>query len=420
MFGLIDCNNFFASCERAFNPSLNGKAVVVLSNNDGCVIARSNEAKSLGIKMGEPAFKIKHLVDNNQVYVFSSNYVLYGDMSKRVMQTIAMLAPQIEIYSIDEAFIHLHGMELINLPGFGKKLVDTTIKNTGIPVCLGIAPTKTLAKLANRFAKKHPAYKGVCIIDTDEKRIKALKLIEVGDVWGIGRRSSKKLNALGVITAYDFTQQTKAFARKHLTIVGERIWDELHGNPRLEIDELPSDKQQICTSRSFGEMIKDRDNLSEAVANFTARCAYKLRLQDSCAGGLIVFMHTNRFREDLAQTYESRYIPLPTPTNNTAELIEYALLGVNALFSDKYLYKKAGVIVTNIIPDKNIQMDMFDTKDRKKQKALMETMDLLNQKHGQDKVRSAAQGFSKKWKLKNEHLSPSYTTRLDDVIEIKA
>src|ERR1035437_6487777 len=270
MFGLLDCNNFYASCERVFNPLLNGKPVVVLSNNDGCVIARSTEAKALGIPMGEPAYKLKDLIESKQVHVFSSNYVLYGDMSHRVMTTIALFTPEMEIYSIDEAFLLLDGFENIDLKEFGEKLVRTTIRNTGIPVSLGIAPTKTLAKAANRFAKKYKNYKGVCIIDTDEKREKALKLLEIGDVWGIGRQYSKKLQYYSINTAWDFTQRSKSWVRHTMGVTGERTWMELKGIPCIEMDR-PTSKKSICTSRSFGEKLTELAPVSEAVSNFAAR-----------------------------------------------------------------------------------------------------------------------------------------------------
>lgn len=251
MFGLVDCNNFYASCERVFNPSLNGKPIVVLSNNDGCVIARSNEAKALGIKMGVPAYQIKDLVKKHDIAVFSSNYVLYGDMSGRVMSMLADIAPKIEIYSIDEAFINIDGIQ--DLQSLGLKIVNQVTRGTGIPVSVGIAPTKTLAKLANKFAKKHPAYNRLCIINTEEKRIKALQLTDIVDVWGIGRRQAEKLEKQGVKTAYDFTQLPGSWVRKNMTVTGERTWKELRGISCIDMESAPPAKKQICTSRSFGK-----------------------------------------------------------------------------------------------------------------------------------------------------------------------
>ena len=419
MFGLIDCNNFYASCERVFNPSLNGRPIVVLSNNDGCVIARSLEAKALGIPMGEPAYKLTELIESNQVVVFSSNYVLYGDMSHRVMSTIALFAPDMEIYSIDEAFLLLDGFENIDLKEFGEKVVRTTTRNTGIPVSLGIAPTKTLAKVANKFAKKYKNYKGVCIIDTDEKREKALKLTEIGEVWGIGRQYAKKLQYYSVNTAWDFTQRTKSWVRHLLGVVGERTWMELRGTPCIEMDRSTT-KKSICTSRSFGERLTELAPISEAVSNFAASCAEKLRHQHSMASVILVFIQTNPHATNQAQYCNQTVMQLPVPTNDTTELINFALRGLNSIFKDGYRFKKAGVIVSEIVPERPLQSDLFDTRDRQKFNRIMRVMDSLNDSYGKQKVKIAAQGFDRKWKLKNEKLSPCYSTNLGDVVEVKA
>ena len=419
MYGLLDCNNFYASCERVFNPSLNGKPVVVLSNNDGCVIARSSEAKALGIPMGEPAYKLKKLIESNQVHVFSSNYVLYGDMSHRVMNTVASFVPDMEIYSIDEAFLLLEGFENIDLKTLGEKIVRTVTRNTGIPVSMGIAPTKTLAKVANKFAKKYKNYKGVCIIDTDEKREKALKMTGIGDVWGIGRRYSKKLQYYSINTAWDFTQRTKSWVRHTMGIVGERTWMELRGTPCFEM-EIPSAKKSICTSRSFGERLTEMAPISEAVANFAASCAEKLRHQHSLASVIMVFIHTNPFATNQPQYYNQTVIQLPVPTNDSTELINFALNGLKSIFKEGYRYKKAGVIVSEIVHERPLQGDLFDTRDREKFNKVMRVMDNLNESFGRQKVKIAAQGFDRKWKLKNEKLSPCFTTKLDDVLVVKA
>ncbi|MDR3652253.1 MAG: Y-family DNA polymerase [Paludibacter sp.] len=418
MFGLIDCNNFYASCERVFNPSLNGKPVVVLSNNDGCVIARSSEAKALGIPMGEPVYKLKELIETNEVYVFSSNYVLYGDMSHRVMTTIASFAPDMEIYSIDEAFLLLDGFENKNLKIYGQEIVRTTTRNTGIPVSLGIAPTKTLAKVANKFAKKYKNYKGVCIIDTDEKREKALKLTDVGDVWGVGRQYSKKLQYYSIHTAWDFTQRSKSWVRHTMGVVGERTWMELRGIPCIEMDRSTS-KKSICTSRSFGERLTELGPISEAVANFAASCAEKLRKQHSLASVIMVFLHTNPHATNLPQYNNQTVMQLPIPTNDTTELINYAIRGLKAIFAEGYRFKKAGVIVSEIVPERPMQTDLFDVRNRAKFSKIMLVMDSLNESYGKQKVKIAAQGFDRKWKLKNEKLSPCYSTKLDDVLEVK-
>lgn len=418
MFGLIDCNNFYASCERVFNPSLNGKPVVVLSNNDGCVIARSSEAKVLGIPMGEPAYKLKELIETNQVHVFSSNYVLYGDMSHRVMTTIAEFAPEMEIYSIDEAFLLLDGFENIDLKEFGGKVVHATTRNTGIPVSMGIAPTKTLAKVANKFAKKYKAYKGVCVIDTDEKREKALKLTEIGDVWGIGRQFTKKLQYYNINSAWDFTQRTKSWVRHTMGVVGERTWLELRGIPCIET-ESPTAKKSICTSRSFGEKLTELSQVSEAVANFAASCAEKLRKQNSLASVVMVFIQTNPFAENQPQYSNQIVIQLPVPTNDTSELINFALQGLKSIFKKGYRFKKAGVIVSEIVPERPVQGDLFDIRNREKYNKVMKVMDCLNDSYGRQKIKIAAQGFDRKWKLKNERLSPCYTTNISDIMDVK-
>lgn len=402
----MDCNNFYASCERVFNPSLNGRPVVVLSNNDGCIIARSNEAKALGIPMGAPAYQIRELVEKHGVAVFSSNYTLYGDMSSRVMSILSSLVPEIEVYSIDEAFVNLDG--ITDYQSLGTTIVNKVYKGTGIPVSLGIAPTRTLAKMANKFAKKYPAYNRVCCIDTEEKREKALRLFAIGDVWGIGRRQAAKLEKEGVKTAYDFTQLPASWVRKYMTVVGERT-----GIPCITENILP--RKQICTSRSFGQMIDNIEQMDEAVSTFASTCAKKLREQNGYAVSLLVFILTNRFRQDLPQYWESVSITLPVPTDDTLEIVHYALSGLRKIFRTGYQYKKAGVIITEITY--NIQHNLFDTVDRGKRERLMSAIDNINGKHGHS-VKLAVQGQGSGWKLKQEQLSKHYTTDLREIIEI--
>ena len=418
MYGLIDCNNFYASCERVFNPSLTGRPVVVLSNNDGCIIARSNEAKALGIKMGEPAFKIKDVIEKNNVAVYSSNYTLYGDMSHRVMTLLSQQVPDMEIYSIDEAFLRFDGYERLNLRDEGLKIVRYTSRCTGIPLSLGIAPTKTLAKVAARFAKKFPGYKGVCVIDTDEKREKALQKTQIGDVWGVGRRYNEKLQYYGIKTAWDFTQKSRSWVRSLMGVVGERTWSELRGVVCFEL-ETPVDKQTICTSRSFGTKLTDIRPVSEAVANFAASCGQKLRKQQTVAGNIMVFLHTNPFNKELPQYYNQIVMQLPVSTNDSSELVHYALHGLQTIFREGYIYKKAGVIVGDIVPERPAQGNLFDTRERAKFSKVMKAMDSLNNAYGRMKVRLASQGAGRTWKMKNEQLSPCYTTSLRDLIEIK-
>ena len=409
----MDCNNFYASCERVFNPALNGKPIVVLSNNDGCVIARSNEAKALGIKMGVPAYQIKDLVSSHEVAVFSSNYTLYGDMSGRVMSILAGLAPELEVYSIDEAFINLDGIQ--DIQSLGTKIVNKVTCGTGIPVSLGIAPTKTLAKVANKFAKKYSAYNRLCIIDTEEKRIKALKLTDITDVWGIGRRQAAKLEKQRVKTAYDFTQLSGSWVRKNMTVVGERTWKELRGISCIDMESAPPAKKQICTSRSFGKMLTNIDTMAEAIATHASTCAKKLRQQKSYAMSLMVFIHTNNFREDLPQYWKNTVIHLPVPTNDTLEIVHYALTGLKTIFIQGYQYKKAGVIITEIT--EGAQMGLFDKIDRTKREQLMQTIDQINGKHSQ-LVKLAIQGSGRDWKLKQEQLSQRYTTDINEILTI--
>lgn len=401
-----------------FQPNLRNIPIVVLSNNDGCVVARSNEAKALGIPMGEPVFKLTRLIEQHGIAVFSSNYSLYGDMSQRVMSILSQFVEDMEIYSIDEAFLSLKGFENYNLEEYGRNIVRKVTKGTGIPVSMGIAPTKTLAKVASKFAKKYKGYNGVCLIDTEEKRIKALKQFEIGDVWGIGRRYQKKLEYHGIKSAFDFTQKSESWVRNMMTVVGVRTWKELRGISAIDLEKVVPDKQTICTSRSFGEMIEDFDTLMESVANFTASCARKLRAQRSCAGMLQVFIYTNRFREDLPQYYNSQIINLPTPTSDVTELIHYARLALKNIYKEGYHYKKAGVIVMDIVPRNCVQQNLFDERDRMKHEQVLEVLDSVHKKYGTRVLKVAAQGTGKKWALKSEYLSKQYTTNPDDFIEI--
>lgn len=406
MFALVDCNNFYASCERAFNPYWNGRPVVVLSNNDGCVIARSNEAKKIGIKMGVPAHQIRTEIEQYNIGVFSSNYTLYGDMSNRVMSMLSSYSPNVEIYSIDECFLDFSGFGLYDLKTYGEGIVQSVTKGTGIPVSMGIALTKTLAKVANKFAKKHKGYKGVCIIDTEEKRIEALKRTEISDVWGIGHRHTKRLKQYGVYSAYDFAQMPKAWVRQQMTVVGERTWKELNGEPCIDMEQIAPAKKQICTSRAFGQTIADIEGLKEAVSSFASICAGKLRKQKSCAQSLMVFIHTNNFREDLPQYFKNCVIKLPVPTNSTPEIVHYAIAALLNIYRKGYYFKKAGVILMDIVPDNAIQQNIFDVVDREKHKKLMEVVDRLNNGFSRNNLFLAVQDGRRKWKLKQELLSP--------------
>ncbi|MCL2072448.1 MAG: Y-family DNA polymerase [Marinilabiliaceae bacterium] len=418
MFGLCDCNNFYVSAERVFRPDLINQPVLVLSNNDGCVISRSNEVKKLGIKMGEPFFKVKELVKKFNITVFSSNYELYADMSSRVMSILSGFSPETEIYSIDECFLDLSGMELFDLKEYGKKIVDTVERNSGIPVCLGIAPTKTLAKLSNRFAKKYPAYKRVCLMDTDTKIEKGLKLTEIGDVWGIGRRYAAKLIKNKIETAYDFTQLPKEWVRKNMSVVGERLWRELQGESCLSIDSVQPPKKQICTSRSFGQPVTDLSPLFAAVAEYATHCAYKLRQQKSYAASIMVFISTNWFNKKLAQYHNSKIITLPVPTSSTIEIINFSRIALEMIYRPGYQYKKAGVIITEITDIEGIQGNIFYQIDITKHGKLMKTIDHINDSFGADTIKVAAVGQGVHEMQRNK-LSPRYTTRIQDILKVK-
>lgn len=418
MYALVDCNNFYASCERVFNPSLIGKPVVVLSNNDGCVIARSNEAKAIGIGMGQPAFQIKELISKHHVSVFSTNFTLYGDMSQRVMNILSDFVPDIEIYSIDEAFLSLRGFQYFDLEQLGKTIRQAIYKGTGIPVSIGIAQTKTLAKVANHFAKKTPSCKGVFMITVDNLN-SVLTNFPVGEVWGIGRQYNKMLARHGVNTALDFINATPQWIRKTMSVVGLRTQEELRGNECIGMELTIPAKKTICTSRSFGQMITEYSLIAEAVANFASRCAFKLRKQKSCANVIMVFIHTNRHREDLPQYARNRVIVLPVASNSTYEIVEYALLALKSIYKKGYFYKKAGVIVSGIIPENTVQSSLFDNIDREKHSNVMHALDKINDRFGKDTVKLAVLGNRRKWKLRQEQLSPFYTTHWDHILTIK-
>lgn len=419
MFALVDCNNFYASCERAFNPALNGKPVVVLSNNDGCVIARSNEAKALGIKMGFPAFKYEKELERDHVAVFSSNYTLYGDMSQRVMNTLATCAPNIEVYSIDEAFLNFTGFDPGDLTQYALDIRYRVSKGTGIPVSVGIGPSKTVAKIANHFAKKQKRRNGVCVIDTEAKITAALKVFPIHDVWGIGRQYSEFLERFKIRTAYDLVKMPDEWVRKNLSVVGLRTKKELLGESCFQMEEEPPAKKAICTSRSFGKMQSDEAYISEAISTFASACGSKLRAQQSCANIIMVFIHTNPFRKDDPQYYPTRVVKLPAATNSSIELVKYARMALKQIYKPGLRYKKAGVILSGIVPERHVQLSLYDHVDHPKHQRVMSAMDKLNARYGREFVQLAAQGTGRVWKLRQEKLSPCYTTRWEDVIVVK-
>ncbi|MEA5006042.1 MAG: Y-family DNA polymerase [Rikenellaceae bacterium] len=418
MIGLADCNSFFVSCERVFNPSLLRKPVVVLSNNDGCVVSRSVEAIRLGIKMGQPVFKIMDLIRDKGVSVFSSNYVLYGDMSQRVMDTLRASVPSIEIYSIDEAFLYLNGMENISLKLFGEELVRKVGRNTGIPISIGISHTKTLAKIASKFAKKYPRLKGACFMEDEHDIKKALKSYPISDVWGIGREYAKMLNNNKINTAFDFTMASPQWIKTKMSVVGLKTWKELRCEPSIDFEESINDKKQICTSRSFSKELSSMDELSQAVASFATTCAAALRRQHSVCGSLHVFILTNPYKEVSPNYYRSVIVPLDSATDSTLEIVKGAISGLTKIYRKDYSYKKAGVILLDITRKESTPADMFCGYDSQKHSALMDTIDKLNARYGNNTLVTATQGVSG-IKANSNHLSRRYTTCWDDIIEVK-
>jgi len=420
MFALIDCNNFYASCERIFQPKLKDKPIVVLSNNDGCVIARSNEAKELGIPMGAAAFEYKDIFEKNNIHVFSSNYALYGDMSNRVMTLLRDFSPDIEVYSIDEAFLKFEGFEkYFDFNEYGKEIRYKVTKGTGIPISVGIAPTKALSKVANKIAKKFPERTGnVYVIDTEEKRIKALKWLPIEDVWGIGYRHAKRLKRYAINTAYDFSVLSEEWVRKNMSVVGLRLLKELNGFPCLDIEE-PQDKKNIATTRSFDKTYSDFNYIKERVSTYAVTCAEKLRNQNSNCNAVMVFIHTNGFRKDLPQYGRNVVVKLPFPTNSSIELAKFAEIGLKKIFKEGYQYKKAGVIVMDITPEQIKQINLFENSNEK-HKPIMDIVDKINRGIGRTKIKLGSQDLGRTWKMKQEKLSPRFTTRIGEVISIKA
>jgi DNA polymerase V len=418
MFALVDCNNFYASCERLFRPDLRDKPLVVLSNNDGCVIARSNEAKKLKIPMGAPAFKFQKLLEKNQVHVFSSNYALYGDMSNRVMNLLAQFAPEVEIYSIDEAFLDLRGLKNPNLSNYAARIQYEIQNSTGIPISIGIAPTKALAKVANKIAKKYSdRTKGIYLIDSDKKREKALKWLPIGDVWGLGRQHTSKLKKYGISNAYEFTQQHNAWIKKNFSVVELRLKRDLEGKETLPIEEI-KDKKNIATTRSFDQPIDSFDKLYERLCTFTAIAAEKLRSQMSDCNSILVFVHTNGFRKDLPQYNRNILMQLPYPTSSNIELSKFVLKALKLIYKKNYKYKKAGIVLMDFSPQNQQQLNLFENANSK-HNSLMKTMDELNKRLGTQKIKLATQNLNYTWKMKQEHLSPRYTTQLEEILKIK-
>ncbi len=420
MYALCDCNNFFVSCERVFRPDLEGKPVVVLSGNDGCVVSRSNEAKKLGIKMGEPWFEAKRRLGERQetiVTAFSSNFSLYGDLSSRVMSILTKHTPRLEQYSIDEAFLHCDHMPVHELKPYYEQVVLQIRKWVGIPVSIGLAPTRTLAKIASKYAKQYPAYNGVCIIDTDKKRQKALQGFAIEDVWGIGRQARKKLLPAGVITAWDFSQRLPEFARKLLHKPGLQTWQELNGYDCIDIADR-TERQSISQSRTFERGITDQATLEKALVDFMSDCADKLRKQHSLCRQFIVYAHTSRFAEGEMQVIH-QVVTLPFPTAITTELIRYMLAALRKQWKP-YPYKKAGVVLLNLSSADNAQQMLFDERPKERGERLQKAIDSINSQYGKTALKVATQVLKTNEPLtKREKLSPCYTTNLRDILVLK-
>mgnify|MGYP001358361854 FL=1 len=422
MYALVDCNNFYASCERVFQPQYNGKPVVILSNNDGCVISRSNEAKEIGVPMGAPEFKIRELIKEKNIKVFSSNYPLYGDLSNRVMKILEGFTPNVEIYSIDEAFLNFDGMSISDYHNYGIQMKKRVQKWVGIPVCVGFAPTKALSKVANRIAKKfQDRTKGIYVIDTEEKRIKALKWTKIEDVWGIGFRLRKKMMAHNILTAYDFTKpQHEVWIRKEMGVIGMRLKYELEGKSVLDLEPIREQKKSIATTRSFPKQISEFDDLRERVATFSAVCAEKLRKQKSCCQTIIVMLVIDKHKYESQKYYFNKAITLPYSTNSTLTISNVAISMLKDLYegNEGIKFKKAGVIVTELIDEDKKQLQLFE-EENPKHLAIMKAMDFLNAKIGDRKVKLGTQNLNLTWNMKQNHLSPRYTTRFNEILEIK-
>lgn len=419
MYALVDANSFYCSCERVFDPSLEGRPVIVLSNNDGCAIARNEEARRLGIAMGTPGFQLEELIDRHKIAVFSSNYALYGDMSERVMKTLAEFCPRMEIYSIDEAYLDLHDMPHNDLCALATRMRRTVAQHTGIPVSIGIAATKTLAKMANRYAKKHFRTSGVFHAADEQLVARMLSDTPVGDVCGIGHRYALFLKSSGFHTAADFAAAPEEWVRVQMSVVGQRLLNELRGIAAIGWQSEPPPKKNITHARSFGHLLRTKDELAEAISNYAADIAHKLRTQRSHCRSLTVFIQTNPHRVERPQYLRSIDLSVSPASNHTGVLIHFAMRGLHLIFKEGYEYMKAGLIATDLVPEDIVQQTLFDTGEGARHRGIMATMDRINNSLGKEIVRSAAQGFTRSYRLRADHLSPRYTTRIDEILKIR-
>ena len=415
MIALVDCNNFYASCERIFRPHLAKKPVAVLSNNDGCVIARSNESKSLGLKMGEPIFKKRYLVDRHKIHLFSSNFALYGDISKRVFDIVARDVPAYEIYSIDEAFLDFSGIK--DPYNYAIHLRDKVRRWTGVPISIGISYTKTLSKVAGHIAKKSDD--GVCYLKDKKQISDILGKLPLDEIWGVGMRYAMKLKKYGIHTASDLLECDETWVRKMMNVVGLRMVRELKCIPHFNLEEDRSMKKSICTSRSFSVEVKEYSRMSEYVSMFASRCSEKLRSEQACARSISVFMYTNRFRPRARQYSGYFSMDFHTASSDAITVTKLAIECLKKIFKSGYSYKKAGVTLSGIVPRNQVQLSLFDSSDRKKSDKLMETMDAINGNMGRDILKLSSSGINNKWKIGKERLSPCYTTRWSDILKIR-
>ncbi|HEY0108502.1 MAG TPA: Y-family DNA polymerase [Fibrella sp.] len=425
MLGLIDANNFYVSCQRSFDASLIGKPVVVLSNNDGAVVARSNEAKRLGIKMAVPFFLLEELRKEHDLKVFSSNYTLYGDMSARIMSILNRFVEEVEVYSIDEAFINVAGYESVypDLTQFAQGLRRTVDQWTRIPISVGMAQTRTLCKMANWYAKRHPEQEGVLLLDTAEKIDQALYGFDVADLWGVGWRYAGLLKRNGIRTAAQLRDMPDDWLLSNMTVNGLRLACELRGMPCRMMEVTAPARKAICTSTSFGRVIPDLDTIRQGLSTHLARAAEKLRKQDSAAGAVTVFLHTNRFRrspngEIAKQYYGSRTVELPHPTASTVELVGYAQAALGAIYKFGYHYQKVGVMLTGLVPADFRQANLFNCGPDDRQTKLAQVVDQLNYRYGRDKVRVASAGYDPSWQHKRQWMSDRYTTQWKEILTV--
>ncbi len=418
---LIDVNNFYVSCERVFNPKLINKPIVVLSNNDGCAVARSNEVKALGVGMGAPWFKFKDLAKQHGIIAYSSNYALYADMSNRVMSILRQFSPDQEIYSIDESFLDLTTFRSRDLIAYGQKMRKRILRWTGLPVCVGIGSTKTLAKLANHCAKKRTQFNSVCNFNTmhEIELNEILSEIAVGEVWGVGRKLAPKLNALGIHTVLDLKQADPEQLRQQFSVVMEKTIRELNGTVCIEMEEIAPPKKQILSSRSFGHPVRDYQSLAESITLYMSRAAEKLRKQQSYAGSVYVYIRTSPFREQDMFYSNGMTIPISSPTNDTMQLVNVALWILKRIYKPSFDYAKAGVMLGELVPAQGVQSDLFSMGQTSPKSAnLMLAMDAINKKMGKESIKLASEGFTRTWKMKQENKSPAYTTNWEELIRV--